>query len=129
MLEMSEGELQRGIVECAEWHGWMAYHVTNVKETLLTYNTTAPGFQDWNLVHAERALIVYAELKRKGKQPTAKQRAWGQAVALAARHCPERVYSVLWKPEHYDEAIDFLMGRTNTPPGIVKVDLNKREWS
>ena len=36
MIEMGEGELQRGLIERAEWGGWQCYHVTNVRTTLLT---------------------------------------------------------------------------------------------
>lgn len=129
-----EGDYQAGLIQCAELTGWRAYHVANVHGQLRS--RTGEGFQDLNLVHGERALIVYAEIKRlpstskaKKAHPTDAQKAWAEAVALAARFCPDRVFSVLWRPEHYDEALRFLSGGTDTPPGIVKPNLSRREWS
>jgi len=116
---MTETELQKGVIECAELTGWGVYHVHNVKGQLRS--RTAVGFQDLNLVHGHRALLVYAELKDRYRKPTQEQVEWGQRVALAARHCPTHVYACLWRPQIYDEVIHFLTGETNAPPGRVRL--------
>ena len=131
MLSMSEAQLQRGLIEAAELHGWRVYHVTNVRTTLLIYNTTAKGYPDLTMVHERRGLIVYAELKNatRDKKAAAHQQAWATAIAMAARFTPERVLHCLWRPQHYDDALAFIAGETDTPPNRTTVNLHQMEWS
>lgn len=53
---MSERELQKKVINVATLHGWLSYH---------SYQSlrSEPGFPDLVLVHPERKLLVFWELK------------------------------------------------------------------
>lgn len=60
----SERDFQRAVVECAELYGWVAVHVRN---------TVANPYLPDLLLFRDGAGMV-AELKRDGREPTARQR-------------------------------------------------------
>ena len=120
-MKMSEGELQRGIIEAAEWHGWLVYHVAKVKGQLRA--GTSVGYPDLTLVHDKEGVFVYAELKNGKEKMSDKQIAWGNAIANAARHIRYHVYHCLWRPEHYDDVIEFLAGRRVEPPNRTPLNV------
>ena len=118
---MSEGELQRGIINCAEVWGWRVYHVSNVQGRLRAH--TSPGYPDLTLVHDQWGIFVYAELKNDKGKLSDEQMAWGNAIASAARHIPYHVIHCLWRPEHYDDVIEFLAGRRVGPPNRTPLNV------
>jgi hypothetical protein len=64
---MTEGELQRAVIDLADLYGWRWYHVHDSRRS-------NPGFPDLVLVRRGRCLFL--ELKREGKGPTRAQRDW-----------------------------------------------------
>ena len=88
---MTEGQLQRAVIELAELMGWRVYHVTNVKGLLRAH--TSPGFPDLVLAKAPR--VLFREMKNATKKPTPSQVEW--LTLLDA--CGKDV--AIWRPKHW----------------------------
>jgi hypothetical protein len=81
---MSEDELQAQVVGFARDLGWLVYHTRDSRRS-------APGFPDLVMVHERSGALLFAELKRDGKQPTPEQVRWLRALAL-------RGAAFVWRP-------------------------------
>jgi hypothetical protein len=92
--QTTEAQFQRALVKTAADYGWLAYH------TRFSVGSD-PGFPD--LVLLRGAECVIAELKRVGKDPTAKQFAWLDAWGRVPG-----VRAYVWRPDCWDEIHDVL---------------------
>lgn len=83
---MPEAELQAQVIELATMLGWLEYHTHDSRRS-------REGFPDLVLVHEATGALIFAELKRDGKRPTAEQYRW--LYALERRHA-----AYIWTPQN-----------------------------
>lgn len=93
--KISEKDFQQQIIDTAKLLGWKKiYHTWNSKRS-------ASGFPD--LIMARDGIIIFAELKREGEDPTPAQREWLEELAKC-----EHVKVFIWKPSIWDEIVKVL---------------------
>lgn len=85
--ETEKGFMQ-AVIELATWTGWKYYHTHDSRRS-------PEGFLDLVLVHDEEP-VIYAELKRARRKPTAAQRDWIEALRRAKW---TEVY--MWTPDDW----------------------------
>lgn len=95
---MSEEEFQALLMGEAKRQGWLAFHPHDSRKS-------APGFPDSTLVHRDRRLLIFAELKVGDNEATPEQRDWLDALATV-----ETVEAHLWRPENWQEIERLLKG-------------------
>lgn len=88
VLAWSEDKLQEEIRSAAVEHGWLEYHTYDSRRS-------TPGFPDLVLVHPRHGALVFRELKRQGKSPTAKQQEWLDSLSAAGQDVG------VWRPEDW----------------------------
>lgn len=91
--EQSEADFQRQVLKLAALCGWRAYHTW-------TSIHSAAGFPDLVLVRQPRVLFV--ELKRDGRRPTAPQQLWLDDLEA----CGQEVY--VWRPSDWQTITEVL---------------------
>ena len=96
---LAEKIVQDSIVELAGMLGWLVYHTHDSRRS-------QAGFPDLVLV---RERVIYAEIKRVGKQPRPSQVEWLNALSRAGAE----VY--LWTEADYDEVAAILSLRVPRP--------------
>lgn len=96
-LRTTEAEFQKTVIETAELLGWVCIHIRNTV-------ANPDALPDLLLFRDDR--YVLAELKRVGKDPTPKQRAWHEAAAYRG------VTVHVWRPtdEDWYRLVDVLNG-------------------
>ena len=134
-LKMTETNMQGGIIQAAELHGWDVYHVANVgrnkqkikcpscghnfiRETKGRLRSkSGEGYMDLTLVHGQRAMFMFAELKDDERDKTLPihQRRWRQTITEAARYGAQAAHAV-WRPKHYDDVLNYLGDRNAEVP-------------
>jgi len=84
----TEKEFMAKVVTLAKACGWKVYHPFDSRRS-------AAGFPDLTMVRGSR--LLFAELKKDGKTPTAKQKEWLEALgnAYAEAYC--------WEPYQWAE--------------------------
>lgn len=103
---VTEAELQDTILDATKRFGWYRAHF---RPALTKHGWRTPvagdgqGFPDLILLRGPR--LVVAELKQKGKKPTAAQKEW--LDRWKAVPCAE-VY--VWRPDDLDDALEILTG-------------------
>lgn len=99
---MTEGDLQRLVLELAGRLRWLRYHTHDSRKS-------HQGFPDLVLVRPPRVLFIElkgdSEYGKKG--PTVEQQAWLEALAL----CPG-VEAYLWRPKDINDIATILGRRT-----------------
>jgi hypothetical protein len=75
-LNTSEKDFQAQIVELAQRTGWKVFHPYDMRRS-------AHGYPDLTMVHPERKLVIWAELKRENGKTTEAQDEWIQALMHA----------------------------------------------
>lgn len=100
---MKEKDFQQQIVDLAHATNWLCYHTHDSRRS-------EPGFPDLVLVHAERAVTLFRELKlhpdtQKRGRPTPEQTQWLSALTEAGNDAK------LWRPGDWDEIERTLTGR------------------
>jgi hypothetical protein len=84
---MSEKAFQASVERLAKLYGWRYYH------TWRSIRSVA-GFPDLVLCRARDRRVIFAELKRDGKRPTAAQQEWIDDLRSVGR--PVECY--VWRP-------------------------------
>ena len=95
---MLEADLQKGIIDAAQLHGWYVYHAAQIKGHLRS--ATSLGFPDLVMAH-ERRGVLFVELKADGGRIAPRQKDWAR---LMDRHAIYR----LWRPKDYDAILTWL---------------------
>jgi hypothetical protein len=97
---MSEKVFMAAVIRLAKAHGWEVFHPYSMKRS------PGEGYPDLTLVHPERHLCVWAELKVPGGVTTLAQQRWlevlGQVTSVGA---------TLWTPEDWDRIRATLEGQ------------------
>lgn len=91
-----ESNWQATVTDCASTFGWTWYHTHDSRRS-------SAGFPDLVIVKPPR--LLFAELKREGEYPTAKQRMW--LALLRAVPCIE-VY--VWRPSDWEMVKQVMRG-------------------
>lgn len=90
--KMTEAAFQKAVIQFACIHGWASFHQYDSRRS-------EAGFPDLVLMrgpgHAVR--LVVAELKLKGKKPTAAQYAWLGAFQASS------IQTFVWTPDSWPE--------------------------
>lgn len=76
---MNEADLQRTIIEAAQWSGWLIHHDRPSQNAAGRWSTAiegTPGFPDLVLVHPRAGRTIYMELKSDTGKVTPMQQAW-----------------------------------------------------
>lgn len=98
--DMTERVLQERVRHLAVAMGWLVYHTHDSRRS-------EPGFPDLVLVHADRRLLLYRELKTMRGTVTAHQRRWLDALTAAGAN------AAVWRPTDW---LDGTVERALTPP-------------
>jgi len=85
---MSEEELAAQVIELARDRGWLVKRDPTWRATCAT-----PGYPDLTMVRKGR--VVWAELKREGKEPTDAQKVWLDALRATGHGC------YVWRPSSW----------------------------
>ena len=99
-----EKEFQRAVIDLARLTGWRVHHTRPAltrRGRWLTPIQGDAGFPDLVLCRGGR--VIFAELKRVGRKPTAEQQAW-----LDALHACAGVEVYLWTPADWGAIIHIL---------------------
>ena len=94
---MNERELQSAVKTLAKLNGWLTYHNPDSRHS-------DPGFPDLVLVKPPNVLFV--ELKSYSGRIRPEQVVWAEGLERS-----EKVHYRMWKPEHFDEAVEVLTGK------------------
>lgn len=81
---MTEAQLQKLVVETAEWAGFLWFHDTDSRRN-------KAGLPDLILVHPRTGRLIFAELKSATGKERPQQKVW--LAALGIRH-----EAYLWRP-------------------------------
>lgn len=106
MSRISEGDLQRSVIDLAMLHHWRVVHVRPGR-TATGWRTTYeghPGLPD--LILARNGVVLLAELKPVGGRATAEQQRWLDAAGPHGR---------LWTPADWPSILTEIGG--NPPHG------------
>jgi len=95
---VSEKAFMAAVVRLARQEGWLAYHVHDSRRSL-------PGYPDLTLVHPQRHVALWAELKVPGGVLTLQQMHWLHALGQV-----ERTEASLWTPEDWPGIEETLKG-------------------
>jgi len=95
---IDEDEFQAMVKAEAVRCGWLYYHTRDSRKS-------DKGFPDTILIHEGRRLLIAAELKVGGKQPTGDQQTW-----LEAFQAVETVRADVWRPEDWALVCAMLRG-------------------
>lgn len=110
---MTEAELQRNIIDLAKMSGWLC-HAERAAMTKrgdwLTPIQGHAGYVDLTMVHPERGLLIFAELKAHGQKPRPEQYRWLDAIANVYSDPDARIRTFVWRPEDLEQIIDILTG-------------------
>ena len=91
---MTEAQLQAVIVAAAIRRGYLIYHTHDSRRS-------QPGYPDLHLIHAEKGISLFRELKRKTGTLSKDQRTWLSALTAAGQD------AAVWRP------IDWFNGRVD----------------
>jgi len=94
-IAVTEADLREQIRDLCKLFGWKMYFSW-------TSIHSPRGFPDLVLVNPEQKRVIFAELKREGKNPTPQQEEW--LAALAA--CNQEVY--VWRPGDIEKIANIL---------------------
>lgn len=95
--DWSEAQLQARIEAFAIKHGWLYFHPFDSRRS-------RKGYPDITLVHPERRVTIFAELKSAKGKPSPDQQRWLEGLARAGN------YVYLWYPRHWPLIMDLLSG-------------------
>lgn len=113
---MTEAEWQTKVVETAQWFGWRVAHFENAQNRRGRYGAQVrydgKGFPDLVLVHPERWLTLFRELKTDRGKLTPEQEAWGKALLHGASD-----YEV-WRPSDWPVVLHTLSGGAASAVGV-----------
>lgn len=98
--DWSEATFQNKIESLAIKRGWLYFHPFDSRRS-------RKGYPDLTLVHPERALVVWAELKSAKGQVSPDQQRWLEGLAQAG------CYVYVWFPRHWPAIQDLLTGVTS----------------
>ena len=102
---ITEKDWQAQVTAFAKHRGWNTYHTWRSIHS-------AAGFPDLCMVRSlpngDRR-IIFAELKRVGKQPSENQRAWLEGLSQVAEMCDGHVEVYCWNPSQWLEVKERLM--------------------
>ena len=88
---VTEKQFMQAVMRYATAHAWLVYHTHDSRRSL-------PGYPDLTLVHPERQVALWAELKVGDAQPTLQQGHWLKALAAV-----RETTAVLWTPEEWPD--------------------------
>ena len=97
---MSEKQFQSQILQLAHLAGWAYYHTHNSRHSV-------SGFPDLVLVRGKT--LIFAELKVGRNKPSTEQARWLDLLRQTG------VIVRLWRPEHWDEIQEMLLGGNIVP--------------
>lgn len=106
--DITEKQLETYVRDLAKLFGWRRYH------TWLSKHSTA-GFPDEVLLRRNR--LIFAELKREKKYPTAAQKEWLEALSRFQLHVDKATLYVdnspsvevyVWRPSDMDRIAEIL---------------------
>lgn len=95
--DWSEAALQARVEAFAIKHGWLYFHPFDSRRS-------RKGYPDVTLVHPERGLTIFVELKSATGRVSPEQQKWLNGLAKAGN------YVYLWYPRHWPLAMDILSG-------------------
>ena len=97
----TEADLLRNVRKLAAAFGWLCYHSW-------TSIHSPRGYPDLTLVRRGQGQIIFAELKRDGKNPTAAQQEWLDALAEVERQTDGKVKARVWRPADLEAIMEEL---------------------
>jgi hypothetical protein len=71
---------------------------------------STPGFPDLTMVHPQRNVLIFAELKTEKGRITQEQGLWGEALRRVEEASGGVVRYRLWRPSHWEEIVEELGG-------------------
>jgi len=95
--DWSEKDLLANVVEVARVHGWVAVHFGGNLHGRAWYD--AAGFPDLLLLHSERKLTFFRELKSATGKLTPRQQAWYDDLNAGGWNCH------VWRPTDWPDIV------------------------
>lgn len=100
-MPMTEADLQRTVIEAAQWNGWKVVHIRASEISKGRWSVPYEGDKGLpDLILAKGGRVLLAELKSASGKPTKDQVAWLDEAGDHGR---------LWYPDMLREIIDELM--------------------
>ena len=102
--KVSEKAFQAQVKEMAVLNGWRYYHTRDSRRS-------DEGFPDCVMTHANKARLIFAELKVEGKEPTQSQQEWLNdlmAIAGALNPAVPLIEVYVWYPSDVEEIWEIL---------------------
>ena len=102
---MSGGELQTKIIDLARDFGWKVAHFRPLRTKhgwRTPVSADGKGWPDLYLIHPERGVVMYREIKSKYEKLSPEQIQWGEWLNAAAQD-----YGV-WRPDDWPEIVSTL---------------------
>jgi len=112
MLDVTEEQWLRTVLDLAAAYGWRTYHVDNSARKVTrrsgtvawvrNVNVQGKGFPDLVLVRAKDARLIFAELKRdRDARTSPEQNTWLDDLRAVERTASS-ISVVVWRPRDYD---------------------------
>jgi hypothetical protein len=98
VLELTEAQFQRRVVDFACVTGWAVYHTFDSRRS-------DPGFPDLVAVNPAQRRILYVELKSARGRLSLTQRQWLDKLARCGAE------TAMWRPADWDEIVAVLRGK------------------
>jgi hypothetical protein len=111
----SEAEFEQAIVDTARIFGWrvVGHRPMRTKHGWATgWKYDGVGWPDLTLVHADRGLIVTAELKTARGTLSDAQIEWGDTLETLEANSRNHFLYYVWRPADWDKIVSLLSAGT-----------------
>ena len=111
---IGEKQFTDQVIALARWHKWRVYHARPALTKAGRWVTAMQGdigFPDLCMAHAERGLVIFAELKAEGGRLSPKQIDWIDVLGECQNGGPGAgVLVYVWRPSDVDVIETILKG-------------------
>tara|TARA_R110000822_G_scaffold173141_1_gene312745 strand:+ start:549 stop:893 length:345 start_codon:yes stop_codon:yes gene_type:complete len=114
---MNEAEFEQVIVDTAHVFGWkvVGHRPMRTKHGWATgWKYDGTGWPDLTLIHADRGILIAAELKTETGRLSTEQIEWGQTLETLETNTDSRLRYYVWRPKNWDAILALLSAGTAT---------------
>ena len=108
---MKESDFEQAVVETARLFGWKAvgHRPMRTKHGWATgWKYDGTGWPDLTLIHAERGILIAAELKTAKGRLSEQQIEWERTLKILQANSDNRFRFYVWRPDDWDIIVQLL---------------------